>query len=118
MPLWEPGKSANPAGRPKGSMSLVKRLAREHTAEAIETLVDIMRNGSKQTDRAHCAEVLLDRAWGRPGTEAPEPLTPEETARIMGAIGAELEKNPDALRTMIASVRDKAARQQETTASE
>ena len=61
---WKPGQSGNPGGRPK-AVGHVRDLAREHTKEAIETLVDIMRNGDKDVARARAAEVLLDRAWGR-----------------------------------------------------
>jgi hypothetical protein len=44
----------------------VKELARAHTTEAIETLVDLMRTGKTDTARAAAASELLSRAWGKP----------------------------------------------------
>src|SRR3712207_4024495 len=42
---WQPGQSGNPRGRPsiKGE---VETLARTHTVEAVDALVELMRNGS------------------------------------------------------------------------
>ena len=45
----------------------VETLARDHTLEAIETLVDLMRNGAPDTVRAAAANALLNRGWGLPG---------------------------------------------------
>ena len=39
--------------------------AREHSLEAIETLVLVMRN-DKPGEAMMAAQALLDRAWGRP----------------------------------------------------
>jgi|GEM_PF-2364212 len=114
MGLFKPGQSGNPSGKPKG-LSEVKRLAREHTAEALKTLVEIMRNGQKGADRVKASEVLLNRGWGTPSAEVPDPLTPEETARLAGAIGRQLEQNPAMLEDMIAKIRDERAAPQEAT---
>lgn len=40
-------------------------LARLHTAEAVGTLVDVMRNAAKPNERTRAAELLLDRGHGR-----------------------------------------------------
>lgn len=45
--------------------STADSLARLHTAEAIGTLVDIMRNGEKDSDRRAAAEAVLDRGHGK-----------------------------------------------------
>ena len=64
--LWKPGQSGNPKGRPKATDDLPS-LAREHTKEAVERLVAIMR--ADDDGRALAAiQQLLDRGWGRPVT--------------------------------------------------
>jgi hypothetical protein len=62
---WKPGQSGNPGGRPR-ELADVKALAREHTTEAIATLVDLMRTGKTDSARAAAASELLSRAWGKP----------------------------------------------------
>jgi Family of unknown function (DUF5681) len=60
------GKSGNPGGRPKGDIEL-RRAARERTAEALSTLVNIMRNPKAATAaRVSAAEAILNRGWGKP----------------------------------------------------
>lgn len=46
--------------------SCLSKLARQHTSEAIETLVEIMRNGQADNTRLSAANSLLDRGYGRP----------------------------------------------------
>ena len=59
-----PGVSGNPGGRPSGTKE-VSALAREHTAEALQTLLRLMKSSPRDEVRARCAETLLDRGWGR-----------------------------------------------------
>ena len=60
------GQSGNPGGRPK-VVAEIKELAREHTAEAIETLVSIMNDAkSAPAARVSAANSLLDRGYGKP----------------------------------------------------
>jgi hypothetical protein len=56
----------NPGGRPKAVQSVVD-LAREHTEDAVRTLVEIALN-KRATDsaRVSAAAHLLDRGWGKP----------------------------------------------------
>ena len=62
------GKSGNPGGRPRDEQK-VGELARSYTREAIDTLVDIMRNSKDERVRGTAATALLDRGWGKPKVE-------------------------------------------------
>jgi hypothetical protein len=59
------GQSGNPGGRPKGYGDL-RELARQHTEDAIATLVAICRNGENESARVAAANAILDRGWGKP----------------------------------------------------
>ena len=65
---FRPGKSGNPGGRPKDEHR-VSELARSYTAEAIDTLVDLMRYGKDERVRGTAAQALLDRGWGKAKVE-------------------------------------------------
>ena len=64
------------AGRPVGSTNKsspqqsqrLSELAKTYTEEALETLVDVARNGRTDTARVSAANALLDRAYGKPAT--------------------------------------------------
>ena len=62
------GQSGNPGGRPRDEQK-VAELARSYTREAIDTLVDMMRNGKDERVRGTAATALLDRGWGKPKVE-------------------------------------------------
>lgn len=63
--LFQKGNVANPGGRPKEIRQL-KELAREHTVEAIETFVKIMRDKeAPPAARVMAADKLLDRGYGK-----------------------------------------------------
>ena len=59
---FKKGVSGNPAGRPK-TLSVAQDLARNYTAEAVETLVAALRS---PRERVPAAVALLDRGWGKP----------------------------------------------------
>jgi hypothetical protein len=62
---FEPGKSGNPGGRPR-ILANVQEAARQYTAEAMETLANIMRDAkAPPATRVAAANSLLDRGWGR-----------------------------------------------------
>ena len=61
-----PGQSGNPSGRPKMPEE-VKEAFRAASSDACRVLCDIVNDFSaKDSDRIRAAEVILDRAWGRP----------------------------------------------------
>ena len=63
---WQPGQSGNPKGMEPG-VGHVRELARQHTEESIEKLVEIMRDESAPPSaQGAAANALLDRGWGRP----------------------------------------------------
>jgi hypothetical protein len=64
---FKKGQSGNEGGRPKVA-GHIRELAREHTAEALCTLVTVMQNAkSPPAARVTAATALLDRGYGRPG---------------------------------------------------
>ena len=62
---FAPGISGNPTGRPKADRT-IQELARAHTAEALEALVEIATGGRSESARVAASVALLDRGWGRP----------------------------------------------------
>ena len=63
---WKKGQSGNPGGRPRAEIH-VRDLAREHTAEALKVMVEVMRDKkAPATARLGAAQGLIDRAWGKP----------------------------------------------------
>ena len=63
------------AGRPSGSTNKsspeqsqrISELAKTYTEQALETLVDVARNGRTDAARVSAAHALLDRAYGKSG---------------------------------------------------
>jgi hypothetical protein len=63
---WAPGASGNPSGRPRILKDVID-LAREHTGEAVENLVMIMRSEKAPAQaRVAACNSLLDRGYGKP----------------------------------------------------
>ena len=62
------GHTGNAGGRPRDKHK-VAELARSYTREAIDTLVDLMRNGKDDRVRGTAAQALLERGWGKPRVE-------------------------------------------------
>lgn len=79
------------AGRPKGAKDRLTReagatlsdLARQHTAAALQTLVDIAKDGESEAARVSAANALLDRGYGKP------PQAFEHTGKDGGPIQTE-----------------------------
>ena len=62
------GHSGNAGGRPRDE-NKVAELACSYTTEAIDTLVELMRNGKDDRVRGIAAQALLERGWGKPRVE-------------------------------------------------
>jgi hypothetical protein len=69
---WGKGVSGNPLGRPKKYLEVTK-LAQSHSVEAVERLVELMRDKRAKAIALRACEVLLDRAWGK----VPQAITGE-----------------------------------------
>lgn len=78
-------KGQKTGGRTKGTPNKanadLRALAQQYTAEAVETLVEIMRSGESEAARATAADKLLDRGHGKAtqilGGDKTTPLTVE-----------------------------------------
>lgn len=84
-PAWKPGQSGNPMGRPPRPLDLAA-LAREHTVEAVEKLVEVMR-GDDHSRALYAVQQLLDRGWGKPITPIVDE-TPPESLSLLHLIAA------------------------------
>ena len=84
-PAWKPGQSGNPLGRPPRHLDLAA-LAREHTVEAVEKLVEVMR-GDDHSRALYAVQQLLDRGWGKPITPIVDE-TPPESLSLLHLIAA------------------------------
>jgi len=88
MAKFQKGQSGNPGGRPK-VVGVIREQAREHTAEALQTLARIMKDEkAPHAARVATANSLLDRGYGRPHTvnivRRLEDMSAEELVEFLG----------------------------------
>jgi len=62
-----PGTAAcNPSGRPRAALSQARQLCRQHIADAIALLVNVIHDDhARDRDRIAAAEILLERGIGK-----------------------------------------------------
>lgn len=87
-----PGHTANPGGR-RRTVKKVVALARAHTVEAIQALLEVVQTSPDDRARIAAAQALLDRGWGKPSesvdvTSNGEKINP--TAQVMIVNGKEV----------------------------
>jgi Family of unknown function (DUF5681) len=96
---FKKGQSGNPGGRPK-ILGDVQELARQYTAEAVETLAAIMRDKeAPAAARALASNSILDRAYGRPqqtvnANVASRPVREMSDAELLAIAASEAEAAP------------------------
>jgi hypothetical protein len=74
---FQPGKSGNPGGRPKGLRRRVHELVGVDGDAIVEYMVSIMHNPAEKTrDRMGAARWLADRGFGKSVPEVELPLIP------------------------------------------
>lgn len=93
---FEPGKSGNPGGRPKG----IAAKAREHTDRAVEVLVQGMEDDDRRV-RIAAAKELLDRGYGKPLA-----MTADVTKRLDDWSDDDIDAAISALRAAIPAAGD------------
>jgi Family of unknown function (DUF5681) len=63
--MFKKGQSGNPGGKPKATVELAK-LAREHTGEAWNVIIEILKDPeANRITRLHAAEMVLERGHGK-----------------------------------------------------
>ncbi len=98
---YRPGKSGNPGGRPKltGRALEVRAACREASVRAVERLTELLEAADPGVV-LRAATVILDRAWGSPGSEAD--VREVDTDRLDAAKARKQGRGRDALAELMA----------------
>jgi hypothetical protein len=79
--VWRPGQSGNPSGL-SGEYGVAVRLARQHSARAVERLVELMGSTDERVATVAC-QAVLDRAFGKPRAMAEKQPSVEDEIMAM-----------------------------------
>lgn len=62
------GQSGNPVGRPKRTQEELDLIAacKQKTPAALEVIENIMAHGEKENNRLAAAQIIIERAYGKP----------------------------------------------------
>jgi hypothetical protein len=82
---FQPGQSGNPGGRPKGEAAL-KAAAREFTEQSLGVMAASLTDEDPRI-RLKAAELLLDRAWGKP-SQSIDATVRGNLAELLSTIGS------------------------------
>lgn len=100
------GQSGNPTGRPKVIKPL-QDLAREHTVDALQTLVSVMKNTEQPgAARVAAAQAVLDRGYGKAAQVLQVDATDDFRDMVEALAGHERSSFADAIAAALVAARD------------
>jgi hypothetical protein len=85
---FQPGTSGNPGGRPR-DIADMRESAQTYAGKALDTLAELL-DSDNQRVRVQAATAILDRAYGKPATNASEGPSVKPLSQMSYAEAAEV----------------------------